>query len=105
MVSSRTPRVRPEALSRITEFSEHEADACQAEEGECVEVEIFPVLGKPMTAVEPADCSLDNPAQWQNDKPLGSIATTHDLRYQARHGDRQTVPKYRPSVGGVGKQP
>jgi len=67
-------------------------------------VEIFPILGKPAAAVEPADCAFDNPALRQNDKALGSIATTHDLEYQARHGERQTVLKYWPCVGGVGKQ-
>ena len=67
-------------------------------------VEIFQIFGKPATAVEPADCSLDNPALWQNDKALGSIATTHDLGYQPRHCERQTVPKHRPCVRGVGKQ-
>jgi len=67
-------------------------------------VEIFPILGKAATAVEPADRSLDNPALWQNDKAVGSIASTHDLGYQARHGERQTVVKHRPGVSGVGKQ-
>jgi hypothetical protein len=77
-------RVRPETSSRITKFSEHEADGCEAQERERIVVEIFPVLGKPATAVEPADCSLDDPALWQNDKALGSIATTHDLGYQPK---------------------
>src|SRR5271167_1710455 len=86
---SSTLRVRPETSSRITELSEHKADGCEAKEGERVVVEIFPILGKPATAVEPGDCALDNPALWQNDKSLGPIATAHDLGYQARHGEGQ----------------
>jgi hypothetical protein len=97
-------RVRPETPSRITEFSEHEANGCEAQEGERTVVEIFPILGKPSTAVEPADRSLDNPTLWQNNETLGSVTTTHDLGYQARHGKRQTVLKHRPGIRGVGKQ-
>ena len=97
-------RVRPETSSRITELSEHEANGGEAEEGERAVVEVFPVLGKPATTVEPGDCALDDPALWQDDKALGPIATAHDLGYQARHGDRQTILKHRPCVGGVGKQ-
>ena len=67
-------------------------------------VEIFPVLGEPATTIEPTDGPLDNPPLWQNDKALGSIGATHDLGYQIRHGERQTVLKHRPCVGGVGKQ-
>jgi len=96
--------VCPETPSRITELSEHESNACEAKEGERIVVEIFPILRKPATVVEPADCSLDNPALRQNDKALGSIATTHDLGYQAGHGERQAVLKQWPCVGGVGKQ-
>jgi membrane fusion protein (multidrug efflux system) len=38
-------RVRPETLRRITEFSEHESDGGELEEGERVAVEVFPVPG------------------------------------------------------------
>ena len=74
------------------------------EEGERVVVAIFPVLGEPATAVEPGDCALDDPALWQNDEALGQIATTDDLGYQARHGDRHAVLKQWSGIGGVGKQ-
>ena len=67
-------------------------------------VKVFPVLGEPATAVKPTDCALDNPALWQNDKALGSIRATHDLGYQTRHGERETILKHRPRVGRVGKQ-
>src|ERR1700676_3339563 len=61
-------------------------------------------LASRRTAVEPADCSLDNPALRQNDKTLGLIATAHDLGYQARHCYRQSVLEQRSGIGGVGKQ-
>jgi hypothetical protein len=41
----RSLRVRPETLRRITEFSEHESDGGELEEGERVAVEVFPVPG------------------------------------------------------------
>jgi hypothetical protein len=101
---ARRLRVRPETLSRITEFSEHKPDGSEAEEGEGVVVETFPILGEPATAVQPTDCSLDNPALWQDDKALGSIAAAYDLGYQIRHGERQTVVKHWPCIRGVGEQ-
>jgi hypothetical protein len=67
-------------------------------------VEVFPILGKSATAVEPAYCSLDNPALRQSDKTFGPIATAHDLGYQARHCDRQSVLEQRSGIGGVTKQ-
>jgi len=46
---------------------------------------------------------LDDPALGKNDKASGPIAPSDDFGYQAGHCQRQTVLKYRPSVGGVGK--
>ena len=37
-------RVRPETLCRITEFSEHESNGRELDEGERVAVEVLPVL-------------------------------------------------------------
>ena len=67
-------------------------------------VEVFPVLGEPTTAVEPGDCTLDDPALWQNDKAFGLIATPDDFGYQVRHGERQAILEHRPCVSSVGKQ-
>ena len=67
-------------------------------------VEVFPVLGKSATTVQPADCSLDNPALWQNDEAFGLIAAAHDLGYQTRHCDRQSVLEQRSGIGGVAEQ-
>jgi len=67
-------------------------------------VEVFPVLGKSATAVQPTDCPLDNPALRQNDKALGLIATAHDLGDQTGHCGRQSVLEQRSGIGGVAEQ-
>src|ERR1017187_6053466 len=56
-----TLRVRPISSSRITEFSQHEANGCEAQEDQAAEVEIFPVLGKPAATIEPRNGALDQP--------------------------------------------
>ena len=33
--------------------------------------EVFPILGKPATSVEPSNGALDNPTAWQHHKPFG----------------------------------
>src|SRR5450759_4952631 len=53
-------RVRPISSSRITEFSQHEANGCEAQEDQAAEVEIFPVLGKPAATIEPRNGALDD---------------------------------------------
>ena len=67
-------------------------------------VEVFPILGEPSAAVEPCDCALDDPTLGQNDKAFDMITTPDDFGYQIRHGERETIVKHRPGVGGVGEQ-
>jgi hypothetical protein len=45
-------RVHPKTFSRITEFSQHEADGCEFQERESAAVEIFPILGEATAAVK-----------------------------------------------------
>ena len=52
-------RVRPKTSSRITEFSQHEADGCEFQERKGAAVEIFLVLGEATAAVEPGDRAFD----------------------------------------------
>ena len=66
-------------------------------------VEVFPIFGEAAAAVEPSDCSLDDPVLGQNDNAPGAIAPSDDFGYQAGHCERQTVLKHRRCVGGVGK--
>ena len=67
-------------------------------------VEIFPVLGKPATAVEPADGSLDNPALRQNDGipwPDRNGARSRLAGQALRAPER---PGTAAGIGGVGEQ-
>ena len=54
-------RVRPETSSGVAEFSEHETDRSELEEGERCAVEVLPVLCQAPAAVEPSDGALDDP--------------------------------------------
>jgi hypothetical protein len=54
-------RVRPNTSSRITEFSEHEADGSELQESDGSAVEIFPVLGEPAAAIEPRNRTFHDP--------------------------------------------
>ena len=89
---------------RITEFSEHQADGGEAEEGECAVVEILPVFGEATTATKPADCALDDPSFGQHDEAFGLIAAADDFGDEARHDVSQTVVEHRPAIGAVGEQ-
>ena len=61
-------RVRPETLCRITEFSEHESNGRELDEGERVAVEVLPVLGQSAAAVEPGDGAFDHPTPGLDDE-------------------------------------
>ena len=55
-------RVCPETLCGIAEFSQHEADGGEAQEGERPAVEALPILGQSATAAEPGETAFDDPA-------------------------------------------
>lgn len=57
----------------ITKLSQHESDGRKAEEGQRIAVEVLKIFGQAAATVEPSDSPLNNPALWQNDKPLGLI--------------------------------
>ena len=96
-------RVRPETSLGITEFSEHESDGGEAQEGECVTVEVFPVFGEAATATKPGKGALDNPAFGQRDEAFGLIAAADDFGGEVRHDLCQVVVKDWPRIGAVGK--
>ena len=75
----RTLRVRPETLCRITEFSEHESNGRELDEGERVAVEVLPVLGQSAAAVEPGDGAFDHPTPGLDDEALHPIGSLDDL--------------------------
>src|SRR5665811_2040103 len=98
-------RVRPISSSRITEFSQHEANGCEAQEDLAAEVEIFPVLGKPAATIEPRNGALDDPSARQNDEAFGPIGTLDDFGFELRSDLGQRRMEDRPRIGAVGKEP
>ena len=85
-------------------LSEHEADRGETEEGECVVVAVFPILGEPPAAVEPADGAFDDPAFGFDDEAFGAISAFDDLDHEAAHGFRGAVCEDRSGIGAVGEQ-
>ncbi len=55
------------------------------EEGKCVVVAVFPILGEPTAAVEPSDGALDDPSLGFDDKAFDVIGAFDDLDHQAAH--------------------
>ncbi len=96
-------RVRPKTLRVITEFSEHEADGGELEEGERVAVEVFPVPGQSATAVEPGDGAFDHPTPGLDNEALEPIGSLDDLDLEMRQDAGQGAVKDRPLIGAVGE--
>ena len=88
----------------IAEFSEHEADRGEFEEGEGVAVVIFPIPGESAAAVEPGDAALDNPALGQHDEALQAIGAPHDVDFDVRQDFGECVLEHRAGIGAVGDQ-
>ena len=99
-----TLRVRPETLCRITEFSEHESNGRELDEGERVAVEVLPVLGRPAAAVEPGDGAFDHPTPGLDDEALHPIGSLDDLGLEIGQDAGQGAVKDRPLIGAVGEQ-
>ena len=92
------------SLSGIAEFSKHEADGSELEEGDRTAVEVFPVLGQSPAAVEPGDGPFHDPALWQCDEALDPIGAFDDFGFEMRRDAGQRGAKDRPFVGAVGEQ-
>ena len=97
-------RVRPETLCRITEFSEHESNGRELDEGERVAVEVLPVLGQSAAAVEPGDGAFDPPTPGLDDEALHPIGSLDDLGLEIGQDAGQGAVKDRPLIGAVGEQ-
>ena len=103
-VAEESLRVRPETLCRITEFSEHESNGRELDEGERVAVEVLPVLGRPAAAVEPGDGAFDHPTPGLDDEALHPIGSLDDLGLEIGQDAGQGAVKDRPLIGAVGEQ-
>ena len=97
-------RVRPETLCRITEFSEHESNGRELDEGERVAVEVLPVLGQSAAAVEPGDGAVDHPTPGLDDEALHPIGSLDDLGLEIGQDAGQGAVKDRALIGAVGEQ-
>ena len=97
-------RVRPGTLCRITEFSEHESNGRELDEGERVAVEVLPVLGQSAAAVEPGDGAFDHPTPGLDDEALHPIGSLDDLGLEIGQDAGQGAVKDRPLIGAVGEQ-
>ena len=91
-------RVRPETLCRITEFSEHESNGRELDEGERVAVEVLPVLGQSAAAVEPGDGAFDHPTPGLDDEALHPIGSLDDLGLEMRASRRGPGTRPEPSA-------
>ena len=103
-LESNALRVRPETLCRITEFSEHESNGRELDEGERVAVEVLPVLGQSAAAVEPGDGAFDHPTPGLDDEALHPIGSLDDLGLEIGQDAGQGAVKDRPLIGAVGEQ-
>jgi hypothetical protein len=95
-------RVCPGTSSWITELSEHEADGGEAEESECVTGQVFKILGRPATPVEPGEGALDNPSFGQ-DHELSQLGPFNDFDFPFtadEHGFSARLAAAANSVGG-----
>ena len=97
-------RARPETLCRITEFSEHESNGRELDEGERVAVEVLPVLGQSAAAVEPGDGAFDHPTPGLDDEALHPIGSLDDLGLEIGQDAGQGAVKDRALIGAVGEQ-
>ena len=97
-------KVCPETLCGIAQFSQHEADGGEAEEGERLAVEAFPIFGQSAAAAEPGEGAFDDPALGQDDEGLGLIRPLDDLDRHARQSSSDGGLKLRSSISAVGKE-
>src|SRR5437660_795140 len=98
-------RVCPKTSCGIAEFSQHEADGGEEEEGERFAVEAFPVLGQPSAAAEPSQGAFADPALGQDDEGLGLIRPLNDLDLQAGANSLHRRLESRPLIATVGEEP
>ena len=71
---------------------------------QCLAIEIFPILGKPSTSIEPGDGALDDPTARQHHKSFGLIGTFDDFRFELRQEFRKRFLKFRSLITAVGVQ-
>jgi hypothetical protein len=66
-----------------------EANGGKTEESPNVTIEILEILGEVTAAIQPCNCSFDDPPFGQNDKTLGVIRSPDDFRFEVRQDFRR----------------
>src|SRR5271165_2924330 len=97
-----TLRVCPRTSRGIALLSQHEADGGEAQEGERLAVEAFPILGQSSAAAEPGQAAFDDPALGQDDEAFDLIRSFDDFDVEARQNAFHRALELRPLVAGVG---
>ena len=77
----------------------------EAEEGERLSVEAFPIPGQSATATKPGEGAFDDPALGQDDEGLGLIRSLDDLDRHLRERSSDGTLELRSAIAAVGKEP
>ena len=94
-------RVYPRSYSGFTKLSDHESDACPAQECTTIFVQALPVFSKAAAAVQPTNGSLDDPALWQYNK-FPNIAAFDNLDIDLLANLPEGFAKFRALIAAVG---
>ena len=79
-----------------------ETDGGEAQEGERLAIEAFPILGQSAAAAEPGQGAFDDPALWQSDEPFGLVRSLDDLDGDARENAFHRALELRSLITAVG---
>src|SRR5271165_3698979 len=96
-----TLRVCPRTSRGIALLSQHEANGGEAQEGERLAVEAFPILGQSAAAAEPGQSAFNDPALGQDDEAFDLIRSFDDLDIEALQNAFHRALELRPLVACV----
>lgn len=88
----------------MAEFSEHEADGSQKQEGQVLAGHTSLILGEAAGAVQPSNRTLHNPALGQHREALGSILPFDDLYINVKVDPAHAGLERRSLIAAVGVQ-
>src|SRR5262249_9082838 len=73
-------------------------------EGQCVAIEVLPILGKPSAAVEPSKGAFNDPTAWKHHESSRPIGALDDFSFELRQDLCQGFLKVRPLIATIGKE-
>ena len=95
-------RVCPRSLCDLAEFSHHEADGGQVQEGERFAGAAFPVFRETAAPVEPGDGALDDPTLGKEFEALRGVGAFDDLHFDVPADAAQSILENWPLVSTIG---